>query len=392
MTKIVLKSLHLVNFKGAKDFLIDFGEWETFVYGRNRAGKSRIMDAYLWLLFGKDAQNRENYKVRTIVDNEPLHHVECSVTGEFMIDGTPLTLKREFNEIWATPKGEIEKVFKGNETLFFWNQTPISATDYKKRISQIMLEDILKIITNPRYFCTMLKWDKMREYLMLMAGMPTNDEIIANNPELGELKKLMNGKSFEDYKGMLKAQKKDLKDELATFDIKMTQANLTLKDNLICPIYGISCSDTTARKMYNNGNGEDIIKELEKEGRERSQQIAEIERQEMLIEKYRREMIRLLEPRINAMFSHVQFQLFDYTQDGTEVECCNPVMDGVPFGALNNEAQVNAGIDIINKFSEFYGVSAPLFVDNRESILNLCPTEAQTINFIVSKCDLQSRY
>jgi len=382
----------MINFKGAEDFKIDFGEWETFIYGRNGAGKSRIMDAYLWLLFGKDAQNRENYKVRTIIENEPLHHVECSVTGELTVDGELLTLKRAFNEIWATPKSEVEEVFKGNETLFYWNGTPISATDYKKRISQIMPEDILKIVTNSRYFCTMLKWDKMREYLMLMAGMPDEEEIFAANPELGKLKGLMAGKSFEDYKGMLKAQKKDLHDELATLDMKITQAKMVLKDNLICPMYGISCSDTTALERFKEGNGKDIVKRLVNAGRELAQQIAEIERQEMLIEKYCRAMVKAIEPRINALFSHVQFQLFEYTQDGKEVECCNPVMDGVPFGALNNEAQVNAGIDIINKFSEFYGVSAPLFVDNRESILNLCPTEAQTINFIVSKCDLQSRY
>jgi hypothetical protein len=35
--------------------------------------------------------------------------------------------------------------------------------------------------------------------------------------------------------------------------------------------------------------------------------------------------------------------------------------------------------------SDYYGVTAPIFVDNRESVNELIQTEAQVINLIVSK-------
>ena len=56
----------------------------------------------------------------------------------------------------------------------------------------------------------------------------------------------------------------------------------------------------------------------------------------------------------------------------------------MPFTVANTAKQVNAGIEIINALSRFYGVSAPIFIDNRESVQSLIDTDSQIINLVVS--------
>ena len=56
----------------------------------------------------------------------------------------------------------------------------------------------------------------------------------------------------------------------------------------------------------------------------------------------------------------------------------------VPFAVANTAGQVNAGLDIINALTRFYGVTAPIFIDNRESINEIIDTKSQVINLEVT--------
>ncbi|MNP21080.1 hypothetical protein D3C76_1136850 [compost metagenome] len=64
----------------------------------------------------------------------------------------------------------------------------------------------------------------------------------------------------------------------------------------------------------------------------------------------------------------------------------------MPFdGGLNSAARTNVGIDIINALSDHYGFSAPIFIDNAESVTQLVDTDAQVIRLVVSETDKQLR-
>ena len=129
------------------------------------------------------------------------------------------------------------------------------------------------------------------------------------------------------------------------------------------------------------------IAELEKEERDLSQKLAALEKNEFLIESFTRAKMDILEQRINGMFEHVTFKLFDRQINGGESETCETMYKGVPFSALNNAGKIWAGIDIINTLSRFYQMQAPIFLDNRESVTNIPETEAQIINLVVSPED-----
>jgi hypothetical protein len=51
----------------------------------------------------------------------------------------------------------------------------------------------------------------------------------------------------------------------------------------------------------------------------------------------------------------------------------------VPYASANTGARVNAGMEIINVLSEAYGVAAPVFVENAESVDDITPTIGQQI-------------
>ncbi len=125
MKKVVLQSITLRNFRGEKERTTNFNlNGETTIMGDNGLGKSRHFDAFMWLLFGKDTKDRKDYNIRTIEGKEPIHRVECSVSATLLIDGQSLTIKRAFTEKWVKPRGQVDEVFKGNETECFWNDVP----------------------------------------------------------------------------------------------------------------------------------------------------------------------------------------------------------------------------------------------------------------------------
>jgi exonuclease SbcC len=66
--KIELKKLSLTNFKGIRSFEILF-DHITDILGDNATGKTTLMDAFLWLFFGKDSTDRKDFEIKTLDEN-----------------------------------------------------------------------------------------------------------------------------------------------------------------------------------------------------------------------------------------------------------------------------------------------------------------------------------
>ena len=124
------------------------------------------------------------------------------------------------------------------------------------------------------------------------------------------------------------------------------------------------------------------IADLEAKGKTLAQQIADAEREEYTVEQFTKTKVEECENRINAMFKFVSFRLFDYTIEGNPIETCIATIGGIPYGSANTASKKNAGLDIINTLCKFYGVCAPIFIDNRESVNELVETESQIINLV----------
>ena len=68
MKKVKILKLSLLNFKGIKQLEITFNG-TTKIYGDNATGKTTLVDAFTWLLFGKDSTDRKDFSIKTFDSN-----------------------------------------------------------------------------------------------------------------------------------------------------------------------------------------------------------------------------------------------------------------------------------------------------------------------------------
>jgi len=120
---------------------------------------------------------------------------------------------------------------------------------------------------------------------------------------------------------------------------------------------------------------------LDEESRTLAQQLSDADRDEDTMRRYTRARIEALEQRVNSLFRTVRFRLFEYTQEGGEVDTCVPLVgdDGVPYPVANTAAQVLAGLEIIHVLQQHAGVSAPVFVDGAERLTHFPRMDHQAI-------------
>lgn len=127
------------------------------------------------------------------------------------------------------------------------------------------------------------------------------------------------------------------------------------------------------------------IAELEAQYKTGAQELAYIEQTEFTIAAFNKARIEAIDKRINGLFSLVRFKMFEQQINGGEIETCEAVVNGVPFSGQNNAMRINMGLDIINAICKFEGITAPIFVDNSESINDILPTSSQMIRLVVTR-------
>ena len=235
MKKIILKSLSLVNFKGVRDFSIAFNDGITTVCGDNGTGKTTLYDAYLWLLFGKDSTGRSDgangFNVKTTDESgKPIYRLEHSVTAVLEVDGKEIKLQRSLVEKWQKVNGTTDEVMK-DETQYFINDVRTGTKkEYQAEISEIIPEDVFRMITNPYYF-TSLSADTQKEMLLGMVGNIDDEEVAATDPDFLALLDQINGTSLAKWAREITAKKKACNDALATIPASIETAQKLMPDS-----------------------------------------------------------------------------------------------------------------------------------------------------------------
>lgn len=225
---IILKSLKLHNFKGIKDFEVEFGH-VTDIKGKNGLGKSTIFDAFNWLLFDKDSQGRKNFEIKTLDETgEPLHKLEHTVEGNLIIDGIQLSLAKTFKEKWTKKRGQATQEFSGHETTYSINGVPVKKKDYEEKIKEIMDEGLFKLVTNPMYFPN-LNWKEQRTIVQEIIGTIDDERVINYNSKLAPLKGAYTD-SISEYNARTKASIKKINDEIKLIPARIDECNNNIVD------------------------------------------------------------------------------------------------------------------------------------------------------------------
>ena len=132
------------------------------------------------------------------------------------------------------------------------------------------------------------------------------------------------------------------------------------------------------------------VAELEAQQRQAAADLGHWEKAVALCEEHVKKSARVLEKTVNGKFKIARFRMFAPQKNGEEAECCDVVY---PNGSTNLSTgeRLQTGIDIINTLSKYYGVDAPIWIDNAEGITLPVETDSQVIRLIVSPTDEKLR-
>lgn len=127
------------------------------------------------------------------------------------------------------------------------------------------------------------------------------------------------------------------------------------------------------------------INELEQEQQRLINEKNLVDETAFLLDEFVKAKVEMLEDTINKYFTITTFKMANVLVNGSVEDCCETMVDGVPYRSLNNAARINAGIDIINALTKFYNVNAPVFIDNAEAVTKFIDCKSQTIKLIVDE-------
>jgi chromosome segregation ATPase len=210
---MILKSLHIENFKGVKDKTYEFGK-TTRVSGMNRRGKTTIGAAWYWLMSDKNYELVSNPNIR------PDNVEDCipTVTADVDVSGKEITLsKMQKRKVGKPDKNGVSKVTITN--TYEINSVPKTERDFKAYLEELGFEfDKFLICSHPNVFTKDLslkkKQDEMRKSLFAMASAKTDLEIAQMNKETADVAKLLESYKFEEIEAMNNASKKKAVEQL----------------------------------------------------------------------------------------------------------------------------------------------------------------------------------
>ena len=138
---VVFDGVLIKNFKGIKELYVNFSD-NTTILGRNATGKTTIVDAVMYCLFGTDSLGNSKFEIRPIDKNgNKIHNIVISVCLFLRIDGKKTELKRELSENWVKKRGTQNPVLQGNVNEYEIDGYPRSAKDYEEYINGIVSDD-----------------------------------------------------------------------------------------------------------------------------------------------------------------------------------------------------------------------------------------------------------
>lgn len=223
-----IKKLKLENFKGIKSREIVMDGSNVSIYGQNATGKTTLFDAFTWCLFGKDSTDAQDFWVKPHDENgEEIHNLETVVELDLLVDGQTQKFRHSVEEKWVKKNGESDRVYSGNTHNYWVNDVGRSAKEYDQAVSEIVKQDVFRLITNPMAF-NALKWDKRREFLLKLS--PVNvDEVLLARSEYLPIRDAMEYHRTDVYgvkKVKAEAKKRD-NEEMAQLPVRISEQTNT---------------------------------------------------------------------------------------------------------------------------------------------------------------------
>lgn len=223
--RIILKSLHIENFKGIKSLEVNFSN-KTSIKGQNAAGKTTIFDAFTWLLFNKNSAGEEKFNIRPLdKDGNRIDNVEIKVEGVLDVEGKEVMLSKVQKQNWVKKRGTNTVTLQGNPNSYEIDGYPKSEADFNAYVSELaQSEDMFRLLTNPQYFSS-LRWKEQRDILMKLTTEVSDVELAQTDsqyaPLLSELEK---APSTDDIRAKFSKSLTEWKKKQAEIPVRIDEA------------------------------------------------------------------------------------------------------------------------------------------------------------------------
>ncbi len=223
----------------------------------------------------------------------------------------------------------------------------------------------------------------MKDIITAKAELKKVDQKLENN------KATLESNSSEEIKvdtSDLEKEKEELKAVIKDLTSGTEEAEMVIQDQITGQKLIVSEFEKQKAEYQVSKNSERRKTELEEQMQALAEMYEKLEKESYLIDRFIVKQVELMEERINSKFKLARFKMFNILVNGGVEPCCETTYLGVPFShGLNSASQTNVGVDIANTLSEFYQFTAPMWVDNKESVNELIDTTAQVITLTVSK-------
>jgi len=180
MKNLTIKSLELRNFKGEVSRRYDFTHLTVF-RGTNQTGKSTVVDAWSWLLTGKDVSGKSDtnpdFEIKHKTNGVVADKIEVSVKAEIEVGNETFVIERQLKEKWVKPRNSEFEEFAGNETVYLVDNVPQKTKrDWDTFIENIIPSELFTLLSNPLAFNN-LAWEVRRSKLEALVTIPNTDEV-----------------------------------------------------------------------------------------------------------------------------------------------------------------------------------------------------------------------
>lgn len=328
-----------------------------------------------------DAVNNEQFQEKTYQAAGPLL---CPIFGHQCADSSAVNR----HQCDAAAAAEAFKKRQDDErAAFYANQTArldamdIEGQELNKRIAQHNAE--IARLTQDAATLETKHTDAVKDYATKKEALK---KVIADNPRVSTDPQI----DTQTLPGWVALQQ----------EIDRLTADLTAAT---APAYGMETAYPSAKKAQLNTRLSEIdqklglrstieanerrIVELDKEAATLAQEKAGLQIEEDLIDDFVKDRMAEVERRVNGLFDGVEFRMYKNLVNGEKEPDCVAYIGGVRYQDKNHAGQINAGLAVINALCAFHGVTAPIFVDNAESVNTFIPVNSQLITLSVSTED-----